>query len=251
MKICAQLTDVCLENSAKILPCVNAVAFRDIETVFQTDKEKIFHASGFVDDVSLELIQDNSFYEFLKLNSIKHITFDLGPSCERYSTKKGYWTPLSKTLNAYELENIASKRLKTIKNNYGGIIALENLDYHNGGAYEFVCEPNFIKKIIEQFGINFAMDIAHAKVSASNLNIDFYEYISQLPLKKITEIHINHPGFFKGEMQDLHDLPTEEDYEILEYILDTSKPSYITIEYNGDINKLVKEISSLRKRLDL
>mgnify|MGYP001349174286 CR=1 FL=1 len=251
MKICVQLTDACLENNERVLPYVDAVAFRNIKTVFQTDKEKIFHTSGFVDDVSLELIQNNSFYNFLKLNSIKHISFDLGPSCERYSMEKGYWTPLSKTLDAYDFESIALKRLKTIKKHYDGVIALENLDYHKGGAYESVCEPNFIKRLINKFDVNFAMDIAHARVSASNLNIDFYEYIHRLPLKKITDIHINHPGYFNYEMQDLHDLPTEEDYKILDYIIDISKPSYITIEYNEDINKLIKAILSLRKKLDL
>lgn len=129
-------------------------------------------------------------------------------------------------------------------------VAVENLDYHTGGAYEYVCEPEFIRSLLEKNPkIYFLLDVAHAEISAKNLHISSAEYISKLPLDKAIEIHLNSPD---ERFYDMH-LPAKEREIDLIRRFKEKMPSLqiVNLEYhskNSDSQKAIKEtIPYLRK----
>ncbi len=126
-------------------------------------------------------------------------------------------------------------------------VLIENLDYNPTGAYEYVCDPDFITQVLDQTGAYLLLDLAHAQVTAAAFGLDVRDYINQLPLEKVRQIHLNRPGYRDGRLVDSHlDLLTA-DYRLLEETLKKTSPWAITLEYNRDADKAVEQITQLRK----
>jgi len=130
------------------------------------------------------------------------------------------------------------------------LLLLENLNYFKTGAYEHICDPEFISQVLEENDVFLLLDTAHVVVSAFNMGMDIYDYLNQLPLEKIFEVHLSKPGFINGNMEDLHSLPDEDEYKILSFLLKHSSPLYIAIEYYKDKDLLLDAYKILKKRLD-
>lgn len=77
------------------------------------------------------------------------------------------------------------------------------------------------------------MDIAHARVAASALGVDIYEYLNKLPLERIREIHVS--GVKEAnihQLSDFHNEMDDKDIELLEYVMKrTNKLEMITHEF--------------------
>jgi uncharacterized protein (UPF0276 family) len=63
--------------------------------------------------------------------------------------------------------HVVSKMLR--ERGYKGKILIENLDYHPTGAYEYVCESEFISKMAKKRRCGVLLDIAHTIISAHEL----------------------------------------------------------------------------------
>ena len=129
-------------------------------------------------------------------------------------------------------------------------VLIENLDYNPTGAYEYVCRPDFIRKVLEHTNTFLLLDLAHAQVTASAMQITAEDYITQLPLEKVRQIHLNRPGWRDGRLVDSHLMLEDEDYALLETVLKNTQPWAVTLEYNLDQNKIPEQIRQLRKLLE-
>lgn len=107
-------------------------------------------------------------------------------------------------------------------------LAVENLDYHIGGAYGYICEPEFIQEIFQRNKkLYLLLDIAHAEVSTVMLSGAKPEqktgatlrYLKQLPLERVIEIHINAPVWERKTLLDMHSPITRAEETLLKEIL--------------------------------
>lgn len=130
-------------------------------------------------------------------------------------------------------------------------VLIENLDYNPTQAYEYVCETNFIQNILAETDTGLLFDLAHARVTATAFGIPLQEYIDQLPLDKIRQIHLNSPGWRDGRLVDAHLELTEDDYQLLETILKRSQPWAITLEYNRNVQLACSQIGRLREIIQM
>ncbi|PKO11832.1 MAG: hypothetical protein CVU39_27275 [Chloroflexi bacterium HGW-Chloroflexi-10] len=126
-------------------------------------------------------------------------------------------------------------------------VLIENLDYNPTGAYEYICEPAFITKILEQTDTYLLLDLAHARVSANAFSMSVEEYIRLLPLDKVRQIHLNRPGWDNGRMVDAHLDLQEDDYQLLADTLHRCHPWSVTLEYNRDETLIPPQIERLRE----
>ncbi|EQB89233.1 uncharacterized protein (UPF0276 family) [Clostridium punense] len=134
---------------------------------------------------------------------------------------------------------------------------VENIPYYGfKGTLRFATDPSVINMVCEKANVGLILDIAHARVSASNRNEDVYTYILNLPLDKVKEIHV--VGVLENEegLRDKHLEMQEEDYKLLEWVLTLANPSIITLEYGGpsphfegrsDIDALERQLTRLMK----
>jgi uncharacterized protein (UPF0276 family) len=125
-------------------------------------------------------------------------------------------------------------------------LLLENLDYNTTGAYEHICDPDFIREAIERSGSYLLLDLAHAQVSAARLGYSTEEYLDRLPLDRVRQLHVSGPRQFDGVMTDVHEPLGDKDMKILLEILERTEPWALTLEYKKDAGTLVAQADRLR-----
>lgn len=141
-------------------------------------------------------------------------------------------------------------RLKQLKSLLPLPILIENLDYNPTQAYEYVCEPAFIQEVLAETDTWLLFDLAHARVTAQAFGVPVEDYIAQLPLEKVRQIHLNRPGWRNGRLVDAHLALEADDYQLLEQILSRCQPLSVTLEYNHDPENILSQIKHLREILN-
>jgi uncharacterized protein (UPF0276 family) len=130
-------------------------------------------------------------------------------------------------------------------------LVAENMPPWKRDRPAYVIDPAFIARVIEGVGCGLLLDLAHARVSAHRRGQPARNYISQLPLDRLTEIHISgpRPSPANGQLMDAHEPPQEEDYTLLAWVLERAQPQAVTLEYDRDRAQLEAQLLRLRELL--
>jgi uncharacterized protein len=153
---------------------------------------------------------------------------------------------LSPVLPREELLAHICRNVRSLADAIAVPLILENLDYCHGGAYEHVCEPEFIAAVLEQTGAGLLLDLAHAQVSASRMGVSIEAYLEQLPLERVRQLHISGPRERDGVLYDAHEVLRENDYGLLAWVLRRTEPLALTLEYNREASALREQLIRLR-----
>ncbi len=129
-------------------------------------------------------------------------------------------------------------------------VLIENLDYCPEGAYEHICEPRFISKIVESTGCRMLLDLAHLQVSADWLGYSADEYASLLPLDHVIEVHLSSPRMLDKHLDDGHFELLEQDFRLLSWVLERCTPRAVVLEYTRDRRSLERQLRQIRSILD-
>ena len=206
-------------------------------------KEKIFHwGLGPVLSDFKKAFLGEGLGPYLAENDIKLFSFDLGPAASKHLSI----LPLGPTLSPSVILRRSEKNIKFVRKFYQGPLAVENYNYYPTGLYEHICEPQFIRRYLDEFGLSMVLDLAHAAISAFNRQIDIYQYFSSLPLEKVCEIHLSRPYFPPNKRfpaTDQHEAPQAEQWAWLDFILQDKrlqKNPAVVIEYYKNFAKLCR-----------
>ena len=99
-------------------------------------------------------------------------------------------------------------------------------------------EPAVIRRVVEATGCGLLLDLSHARITARNLDLDEREYVSQLPVERLRELHITGLGLKDGRLAD-HLPMTSEDWPAVEWAFerigagDWARPLIVAVEYGG------------------
>jgi uncharacterized protein (UPF0276 family) len=182
---------------------------------------------------------------------LKLISFHLASCYKKPNVKKGIFYPNGVKISVEELKHNAQVNIKIIKEIFGKNISVsvENNNYYKTEAYDYISDPGFISSIVYDNDINFLFDISHARISAVNRGEDFSEYVTNLPLNRVNQIHISKEDVdSNGEVFDAHELPSDEETkEIIKFIKKYNTLKYITVEYYKDPFKLLNYLRRLKK----
>lgn len=144
-------------------------------------------------------------------------------------------------------------------------ILFENAIYRRkaGKALRAAVEPDVFHMIMNEIDCGLLLDISHARISARNLGIDEHEYISNLPVHKLREIHFTGLHYIDGKWID-HLPILDEDWLVLEWVkteIDSgnfANPWLFVFEYGGvgdkyinrcDPDVIVSQVPRLRQIL--
>jgi uncharacterized protein (UPF0276 family) len=119
-------------------------------------------------------------------------------------------------------------------------VIVENVPYRGSQdkVFRTAVEPQWIGEIVEDTGCGLLLDISHARISAHQLGVDACEYMEQLPIEKIKELHFTGLHDLDGYLQD-HLSILEADWPFLEWALDRihsgrwAVPWLLAFEYGG------------------
>jgi hypothetical protein len=112
---------------------------------------------------------------------------------------------------------------------------LDFISIENSGVIE--SQPQALTELVRQSGCSLLLDVSHAYCASRRLGMDFWAYLSQLPLERVHEIHLN--GWIeKGSDIMCHVKINEQGYEIFEELMALCAPQIITIEYGRDDDRI-------------
>ena len=127
-------------------------------------------------------------------------------------------------------------------------VILENMPSLHTKRYRFESEPAVITRVLEETQTGLLLDLAHARIAARARGISPQEYITALPLERTQQIHL--AGVREGPdgwLYDAHEPLMEEDYQLLAWTLERTKPQLLTLEYfREDPQALSSQISRLQ-----
>jgi len=257
MYLCVPVTDVFRVRSSVLLPLVSAVSFKYPSFEVFLGKAHFLECSYNIADIDFRAkLQQSGLLDALRSGKYESFACDIGPNC---STVRGYSQnrfpramPTSLPISDEEYLERAAKNTEWLRAEYSGYIQVENLNYFPTGAYERVCEPDFVCMITEIAGVGLLLDIGHAVVSSHYLGYDdVISYINGLPLHKVHEVQLSQAGMLKGIFEDLHEVPGKVELSIVRKIIANGYDlKYLTVEYYSDPDVLCGLYGSLERVLN-
>lgn len=137
--------------------------------------------------------------------------------------------------------------LTQVKNTFETPIILENLSSLHQGKYAYAADPAIISEIVLASGSGLLLDIAHARIAASNLGMNVYNYLECLQLDQVKQIHVSGAREIYGTLKDAHEAMQGEDYTILKWVLQRTNPALVTLEYFRELEPLRQQLWKLRE----
>lgn len=183
--------------------------------------------------------------------NLKLLTFHLASCCDKPLIEGRMFKLGGREYTRKEMIEFAKNNVAKIKNIFGERvdIAVENNNYYPTAAYKNVTEASFISEIVNDNGLKFLLDIAHAKITCFNKNINYEKYKKELPLDKITQIHICGYSIDDdlNQAYDAHNYPNNKELlEVSEIISEYEGIKYLTVEYYKEIENLKKSLENLK-----
>lgn len=238
------------EASKMLIKCSDCLECRDHSIEQQFDRQELFHCE--LQPIHKLFDENFRYLEKIKAtkNELKWISFHLASCYQKPDIKNGRFLPNGPKLSREVMISNARENLLEIKKILGDNIkiAVENNNYYPTGAYEVITDGDFITEIVQSNQINFLFDISHAVITTANKNIELDNYLNELPLDKIVQLHISKADRnSNNELYDAHIFPDKEFLKSIEQFLTFPQLKYVTIEYYENASKLAESISSLKE----
>jgi uncharacterized protein (UPF0276 family) len=145
-----------------------------------------------------------------------------------------------RNVTATIIDRAASDLAVAIDRFGAGRIVLENIPYFAAaGSYmRASVEPAVLRRVIDDAGCGFLLDLAHARIAAHYLGVDPRAYVESLPLDRLRELHVTGVDWVDGKLLDHMGL-ADEDLAWTRWALDRiaagdwPKPALFAFEYGG------------------
>jgi uncharacterized protein (UPF0276 family) len=116
----------------------------------------------------------------------------------------------------------------------------ENVPYRGWDDKSFypAVVPAYINQVLHETGCGLLLDISHARISAHQLGMDERDYMRQLPISRLRELHFTGLHRIGTRLQD-HLEVLEADWPVLEWVLERiesgewPQPWLFVFEYGG------------------
>ncbi len=196
-----------------------------------------------------------SYLEKLKeqKGDLKLISFHMASSCTHPKINGRKFEVGGVELSRNEMKDNAEENVTKFREIFGEItIAVENNNFYPTAAYNYIADPDFISEVTEENNLSFLFDIAHAKISAHNKQMEFEEYKSMLPLSRMIQVHICKPAIDEDNMAyDAHQCPDQDELnEVKDLLLEYKTIKYLTVEYYKDKENLINSLVEFKKLTD-
>jgi uncharacterized protein (UPF0276 family) len=132
-------------------------------------------------------------------------------------------------------------------------LLVENIPRWERSRPAYTADPAFTSEVVTETGCGFLLDLAHARVAAHYEGVPAHDYLLQLPLDSLVEIHVSGPRpgpYPDGRLVDAHQPMQEADYQLLAWVLARARPRAVTLEYSKDRAQIVSQLVRLRAILE-
>lgn len=206
-------------------------SFNEQFSMIRSMRPILLHGLGYSEDIgmkNIEIIDFNFVNKLIKNCNSPHYGFHLAiKSSDMYPgmTEENIYEHMSKQIQILKRQLIVPLLLENIPDSPQDRVKFDH--------YPYIMPEQYSRLFIDN-DVSFLLDLTHAKITAQYHGWNVHDYIRQLPLNRVVEIHTNGSGYDKdGFPADTHQAMGDEDYKLLEWVLNYVNPSIVTLEYNG------------------
>ena len=140
-----------------------------------------------------------------------------------------------------QISDTITKDVRCVVAHFGAErVIIENVPYRGvqGKTLRPAVEPVLIRQVVADTGCGLLLDISHARIAAHYMGIDERDYMSQLPVDRLCELHFTGLHDLDGYLQDHLEI-LDTDWPILDWVLERIKsdqwalPWLLAFEYGG------------------
>ncbi|RDW20435.1 DUF692 family multinuclear iron-containing protein [Oceanobacillus chungangensis] len=130
--------------------------------------------------------------------------------------------------------------IELVTNRFGADnVILENVIYRpDGNTQQAITKPELITRIIRETNCGLLLDLAHAQMTSRFLGVEVYDYINQLPLDALRELHVT--GIQRVDNKLYEHMPlSDANWQLVEWAMENIKqeiwpePWVVSYEYGG------------------
>lgn len=159
----------------------------------------------------------------------------------------GHLTPLPFT---YEAIDVLCENVERMRRYLDLPIVLENITYTVDIPSAQMSEAQFLTEILKRTDCGLLLDITNLYVNSVNHQYDVKEFLSNIPIERIVQLHFVGVEMFDGVMIDSHSKPTPpEIWELMDYVLSLAPVKGVILERDEnipDFNELSLELQKAR-----
>ncbi len=139
-------------------------------------------------------------------------------------------------------------RVKLAEDRLGLPMAVENISWYAHPGRQEMPESELICQVLELSGAGLLLDVNNVYVNSLNQGFDPYAFIAELPLERVTQIHVaGHTKLDSGLVLDTHGAPVcDPVYELLEWTLERTGPKPVLLERDNWVPELDELLAEVR-----
>lgn len=131
---------------------------------------------------------------------------------------------------------VAAEKIRFVQNTLDIPICVENVssyaEYHASNMTEW----QFLSEVVEKANCGILLDVNNIYVSSRNHSFNPYEYIDNIPLERVTQIHIAGHSEYERFIIDTHDsAPIDPVWELYAYVVNKVGKTATLLEWDAKI----------------
>lgn len=231
----------------RIVGLADALELRDNGIDPATNDRLLYHAEV---DAALKWDEDDRtrLAEMQATHDPSLVSVHLGRRYQRADTVDGRFVGVGDPYSRSQLRTNVAENVATLRDIFSEAqLLVENNNHLGTDAYDVVTEPTFLATVVRANDIGFLFDIAHAKITAQNTDVELEEYVSALPLDRCRQVHLSRHGHGQDGAVDTHSFLRVDDWEYFDTVAEAlPNLTYVTLEYYRDATVLLDQLTRMQ-----
>ena len=161
----------------------------------------------------------------------------------------GHLSPLPYTKEAID---VVCRNVEQVKRQIDAPLILENITYMVNLPGGEMTEAQFISEICDRTDCGLLLDITNLYTNSTNHGYDITEFLAQLPLEKIVQLHFVGGYWHDGVLIDSHSHSTPaEVWQLMAEIVSQTKVNGIVLERDENIPPFIELASELNQAKEI
>jgi uncharacterized protein len=136
----------------------------------------------------------------------------------------------------YQFAQNAAERIKFIRDYLEVPVCVENISSYAEFVDSEMSEQEFLSETCELADCGILLDVNNVYVSSQNHGFDPVEYISNIPLDRVGQIHVAGHSVCDGYLLDTHEGPVSDPvWALFDRVIDKVGPTNILLEWDSSI----------------
>jgi len=127
-------------------------------------------------------------------------------------------------------------RIHSLHDRFQRPFLIENISYYLEYPEQFYTDADFLSAILEKSDCGLLLDVNNVYVNAQNHQFDPLDFLKNLPLKRVVQLHVaGHTEYDDGIVDTHGNAVCEDVWSLLEWTLQHTKPCGVLLERDLNI----------------